>query len=335
MYFVTPTYRPVGGVVKIFDYVNHAVSLGYEPVIACPEAYKPGLPIFEIEHFSHIGPEGGYAFTDLEKVAVGPHEFAFISWPTHYGVLEPRLSRWTRHEQVISIVQNVRWANPRWIGGYAVRLLSRPMARIMTNDVVLEAVSPYLNGTSLTEVIPLGNDSGFFAKKRAGALESPVKVGYTTWKSAVGDGVAASLAGDPGFSFRAVRNPVGWKDLRDLYHWSDVFLATPLAEEGFYMPALEAMAAGAVVVTPDAGGNMAFCRFGENCLPVGFEDVGDYVAALRDLRGRGAREIDALRRGGYEAIGRHTLEQEREMFGAFMGRLTERLEGSARADVAW
>ena len=34
MYFMTPTFRPVGGVVKIMDYVNHAISLGYEPVIA-------------------------------------------------------------------------------------------------------------------------------------------------------------------------------------------------------------------------------------------------------------------------------------------------------------
>ncbi len=328
MYFMTPTFRPVGGVVKVFDYVNHAVSLGYEPVIACPETYKPGLPLFEIERFSHIKPENGYAFTDLEKVAVGPHELAFLSWPTHYGIVESRLSRWTEHEQVIFIVQNVRWANPGWIGGYGVRLLSRPMARIMTNDVVLETVRPYLNETSMTEVIPLGNDSAFFAKERPGGLGSPINVGHTTWKSGVGDGVAQALAGDPTFRFRAIREPVGWKELRDLYQWSDVFLATPLAEEGFYMPALEAMAAGAVVVSPDAGGNMAYCRFGENCLPVRLENAGDYVAALRALKGYGPGEIDALRRGGYDAVGRHTLEQEREGFAGFMGRLTDRLGGT-------
>ena len=325
MYFMTPTFRPVGGVVKVFDYVNHAVSLGYEPVIACPETYKPGLPLFEIERFSHIKPENGHAFTALEKVAVGPHELAFLSWPTHYGIVESRLSRWTKHEQVIFIVQNVRWANPNWIGGYAVRLLSRPMARIMTNDVILEAVRPYLNETSITEVILLGNESKYFAKERTGGLGSPLKVGYTTWKSGVGDGVARALAGDPGFQFRAIRSPVGWKELRELYQWSDVFLATPLAEEGFYMPGLEAMAAGAVVVSPDAGGNRTYCRFGENCLPVRFEDVGDYVAALRALRDFGARQIGRLRRGGYEAVGRHTLEHERERFGEFMGKLSGRL----------
>jgi hypothetical protein len=325
MYFMTPTFRPVGGVVKIFDYVNHARAMGYEPVICSPEPYKPDLPLFQIPRFSDISPDNGIRFTDLEKVAIGPHDLAFLSWPTHYEIAETRMSRWTRHEQVIFIVQNVRWANPNWIGGYALRLLSRPMARIMTNEVVLEACRPYLNETSMTGVITLGNDSDFFAKGRRGGLDGPIKVGYTTWKSGVGDEVARLLAADPGFEFRAIRDPVGWKELRDLYHWSDVFLATPLGEEGFYMPGLEAMAAGAIVVSSDAGGNRAYCRFGENCLPARLDNAPDYAAALRALRGYGAREVEALRRSGYAAVGRHTLEHERDGFAGFMERLSDRL----------
>src|SRR5215213_7438757 len=236
MYFMTPTFRPVGGVVKVMDYVNHARSLGYEPVIACPEKYKPELPVFEIPRFSDISPENGIKFTDLERVSVAPHELAFLSWPTHYEILEPRLSRWTRHEQVIYIVQNVRWANPAFTNGYAVRLLSRPMARIMTNDVVLEAVKPYLNPSSMTEVIDLGNDSDFFAKRRSGDFGDRIKVGYTTWKSDVGDEVAWVLAGWRRFEFRAIRSPVGWAGLGELEQGGGVVLATPLVEEGFYMP---------------------------------------------------------------------------------------------------
>jgi Glycosyl transferases group 1 len=325
MYFMTPTFRPVGGVVKVFDYVNHALSLGYEPVIACPESFKPGLPLFGISRFSHISPENGFLFTDLEKVTIGPHDLAFLSWPTHYQIIEPRLSRWTRHEQVIFIVQNVRWANPTFTNGYALRLLTRPMARIMTNEVVLEAVRPYLNPASMTEVIDLGNDSGFFAKERTGRFGAPIKVGYTTWKSKVGDEVASLLDSSSHFEFRAIRNPVGWAELRELYHWSDVFLATPLVEEGFYMPGLEAMAAGAVVISSDAGGNRAYCRFGENCIEVKMDDARGYVDALEGLREAGVEEIGRLRQGGYQAVGRHTLEHERERFGEFMERLTGHL----------
>jgi hypothetical protein len=326
MYFMTPTFRPVGGVVKIFDYVNHARELGYEPVICSPEPYKKGLSLFQIPRFSHISPENGVRFTDLGKVAIGPHDLAFLSWPTHYEIAEARMSRWTRHEQVIFIVQNVRWANPAFTNGYAVRLLSRPMARIMTNDVVLDSCKPYLNTSSMTEVIQIGHDSGFFAKERSGGFDSPVKVGYTTWKSGVGDEVALMLAKDPGFEFRAIREPVGWRELRDLYHWADVFLATPLIEEGFYLPGLEAMAAGAVVISSDAGGNRAYCHFGKNCVEVGFEDAAGYVGALRFLRSGGVGEIERLRRNGYEAISRHTLKHERERFGEFLERLTRHLD---------
>jgi Glycosyl transferases group 1 len=327
MFFMTPTFRPVGGVVKVFDYVNHALSLGYEPIIACPEPYKPGLPLFGIPRFSDISPQNGISFTELERVTIGPHDLAFLSWPTHYEILEPRLSRWTRHEQVIFIVQNVRWANPSFTGGYAVRLLSRPMARIMTNDVVLEAIKPYLNPSSISEVIRLGHDTDFFARERTGAFGSPIKVGYTTWKSGVGDQVADLLRkSDSGFEFRAIRDPVGWDELRDLYHWADVFLATPLVEEGFYLPGLEAMAAGAVVVSPDAGGNRAYCRFGENCLPVKFEDASSYVDVLRALKTYTVDDISQLRRSGYETARLHTLAHERERFGEFMDRLTARLD---------
>ena len=326
IYFFTPTFRPVGGVVKIFDYVNHARSLGYRPVIASPERYKPGLPLFKISRFSDISPEKGIKFTTPEKVSVGPNDLAFLSWPTHYEIVEPRMSRWTQHEQIIFIVQNVRWANPSFTNGYAIRLLSRPMARIMTNDVVLEAVKPYLNLSSMSEVILLGHDCGFFAKERTGSLGTPIKVGYTTWKSDVGDEVASLLKGSPEFKFRAIREPVSWDELRKLYHWADVFLATPLIEEGFYLPGLEAMAAGAVVISSDAGGNRAYCDFGNNCLPAEFDDAQSYVGALKALKSESGENIDRLRLSGYETVKRHTLEHERERFGDFMVRLTAHLD---------
>lgn len=324
--FMTPTLFPSGGVVKVFDYVNHALSLGYEPVIACPEKYKPGLPLFEIPRFSGISPENGIRFTGIENAAVGPHDLAFVSWPTNFRVLESRLSRWMRHGQIITIVQNVRWTNPTFENGYAVRLLSRPMAWILTNDLVLEAVRPYLNTSLMAEVIQLGHGSEFFEKRRSGGLGNLVKVGYTTWKSNVGDRVAGMMTQDTGFKFKAIHEPVGWNDLRVLYHWADIFLATPLAEEGFYLPGLEAMAAGVIVISSDAGGNRAYCEFGKNCVEAGFDDAKSYAAALKKLRSADAGEIDRLRAAGYETVGRHTLEQEKERFGDFMERLTTWLD---------
>lgn len=325
IYFLTPSFRPVGGVVKIFDYVNHAIELGCEPVVCSPEPYGEELPLFENPRFSEISPENGIGFTHPERILVGPDELIFFSWPQQYKILEPWPGRETHHEQIIHIVQNIRHANPNFEGGYALRLLTRPMARIMTNEVILEAVRPYLNASSLTEVIQLGHDCEFFAKERTGGFGSPIKVAYTTWKSHVGDRVASLLA-DTEFEFRAIRNPVGWNELRQLYHWADIFLATPLLEEGFYLPGLEAMAAGAVVISSDAGGNRAYCDFGENCLPAEFEDTMSYVDALKNLRAESLDAVNRLRRGGYETVKRHTLAHEQEQFGEFLNRLADHLD---------
>ena len=327
IYFLTPAFKPVGGIVKIFDYVNHALSCGYEPVICCPQPYEKGLPLFEIPRFAEINPENGIEFTDLTKVSVGPHDLAYFSWPGHYKLLEARMSRWTLHEQIIHIVQNVRHSTPEFTDGYALRLLTRPMTRIMINDVVLEAARPYLNESSLTGVIDLGHETGFFERHRRGGVGSPAKVGYTTWKSDLGDRVAEIAGKDPatGFEFAAIREPVDWGQLRELYHWADVFLATPNVEEGFYMPGLEAMEAGAIVISPDAGGNKAYCDFGSNCLEVNFEDPASYVEALHYLKNQNSGHIESLREEGYKTVGRFTLENERRQFTAFLEKLDDHL----------
>jgi glycosyltransferase involved in cell wall biosynthesis len=52
--------------------------------------------------------------------------------------------------------------------------------------------------------------------------------------------------------------------------------------EGFCLPLLEAMAAGAPVVCTDAHGNRDFCRDGENCLMVD-DEPGSVAAAIARL----------------------------------------------------
>lgn len=329
MYFLTPTFRPVGGVVKIFDYVNHAIKSGYKPVICCPYPFERDLPLFQIPRFSNLTPDHDLKFIPLERVTIGPHDLAYFSWPPHYQVLEERMSRWTAHEQVIHIVQNVRHSNPSFAQGYALRLLTRPMSRIMTNDVVLEATRPYLNESSLTSVINLGHEAGFFSGTRSDGLHSPIRVAYTTWKSKLGDQIAERVRrGSLGskFEFAAVREHVSWQQLRELYQWADIFLATPNPEEGFYMPGLEAMEAGAIVVTPDVGGNMAYCEFGSNCIGVEFENPDNYEDALYSLQNHEVSTLHSLRQNAYKSISNFTLENERQGFVNFLKSLEQRLQ---------
>ena len=144
---------------------------------------------------------------------------------------------------------------------------------------------------------------------------------YTTWKSPAGMAVEEALAGDPRFAFRSIRETVAWPELRDLYHWCDVFLGFPNPQEGFYLVGLEAMAAGALFVTPDVEGNRAYCRWGENCLRVEWNAVPTYLAALERLAAMGEAEVEAIRAAGYAVLPHHTLEEERRLFGEFLEEL--------------
>jgi glycosyltransferase involved in cell wall biosynthesis len=82
-----------------------------------------------------------------------------------------------------------------------------------------------------------------------------------------------------------------------LLNEATVFAMTSV-HEGFCLPALEAMAAGAAVVATDADGNLDFCRDGVNCLLVESEPRAVAAAIEHLLRDPALRA--QLGRGGVE-----------------------------------
>lgn len=83
-----------------------------------------------------------------------------------------------------------------------------------------------------------------------------------------------------------------------------VALLLPHEREGFYLPALEAMALGKVVVCPDCVGNRSFCRPSLNCLVPANYDLESLIAssleALALTPSREAAMVDAARRTAQE-----------------------------------
>lgn len=87
----------------------------------------------------------------------------------------------------------------------------------------------------------------------------------------------------------------------------------PHATEGFYPPALEAMALHTLVICPDCVGNRSFCRGGENCFMPEYSSEALADAARHALRlPPGDRR--ALLEAGAETAARHTLAEERQRF---------------------
>ena len=222
---------------------------------------------------------------------------------------------------MIHLVQNTRHANPAFAAGYAIRLLGRPMARIMVAHEVMDACRPHLNTVSLTRRSSRRTIGTSFSGAQRG-LPARLSIGYTTWKSDVGLRVERAIGRR--HAFRSIRRRATWAEIRELMHWSDVFLCCPGPQEGFYLPGLEALAAGALVLTPDVGGNRAYCRFGENCVRVGYEDTEQYVAALNELQAWDPERVKTMREEGYRTLEHHRLERERAAFDHFLTELSER-----------
>lgn len=323
---LTPTWRPAGGVVKILDYVLHARAHGLTVRLWSSEHPDPTAPIFQIERFSSLLTDPGIETVADHRIGVHVNEFVFVSWPADMERVLPRLPAGASSERIIHIIQNVRHANPEWEQGYPLRMLTRRVSRIYNNDIVRDACAPFVPPSSPSTVIPLGHELGFFRRAAPrNDLSNPVRVAYTTWKSHVGDRVAARLAGDGRFAFRSIRESVGWDQLRELYHWCDVFLGCPNPEEGFYMAGLEAMEAGALLIMPDAGGNRVYCDFGANSLEAQLEDETSYVQALEQLVSLGPDGRSRMRTRAFEGIERFDLTRERDAFGRFLAQVRSHL----------
>lgn len=319
---VTPSFAPAGGVIKIFDYVQHARALGWRVEVCAPVSLERSAPLLEVPGVRQLRSDPAVSWRQDIRPMPRPRDLVFFSWPTDHRSIEPHLPPGFALERVIHIVQGVRHANPAWLDGFGLRLLNRPMTRIVTSQPVLDAIAPYVNPRFATRLIELGHRIDYFARARGGPLPAQVSVGYTTWKSDLGDRVRARLDGDgQRWSFRAIRTPATWPQLRKLYHSCDAFLGTPGPEEGYYLPGLEAMAAGAVVVVPDVVGNRAYCRFGENCVQATYEDVDAYVGALRGLAAADAGQVEGMRAAAYAESRRHTLEVERAGFERLLNEL--------------
>lgn len=320
LHVITPTLRPIGGVVKLADYALHAAAAGCDTTFHVTETTEQPFGVVDIDRYRDIGRGGVVPLVTSPVLEVERDDVVLFSWPPDYPWVAEALPRRFKRDRVVHLVQNVRHANPAWLDGAARRLLTKPMTRICVTQEVRDAIAPFVNNRYPTDVIPLGHAWPYFSETRSGGLPRPLRVGYTTWKSDIGDRVQEAMRDEPRVTFEAVRGVVGWDRLRDFYQHIDVFLATPRAEEGFYIPGLEAMAAGAIVVTPDAGGNRAYCTFGVNCIQTPLEDVGGYVAGITRLAEMDTSAINDMRTAGYTTLPNHDLAVERQSFAEVLDR---------------
>jgi len=94
---------------------------------------------------------------------------------------------------------------------------------------------------------------------------------------------------------------------------SKTALCLPHETEGFYLPALEAMALGTLVVCPDAVGNREFCEHGVNSFFPAFSSDAIRAATEAALVLPPAAR-DGMLAAGRATAARHGLDEERRAF---------------------
>jgi glycosyltransferase involved in cell wall biosynthesis len=90
-------------------------------------------------------------------------------------------------------------------------------------------------------------------------------------------------------------------------------LLLPLEQEGFYLPALEAMGTNTLVICPDCIGNRSFCRNGMNALVPDYSTEG-IILMLKKAIQMSTTDISSMLEAAMATFHQHDLNFEREQF---------------------
>lgn len=104
-------------------------------------------------------------------------------------------------------------------------------------------------------------------------------------------------------------------------------LFLPLAAEGFYLPALEGMALGTIVICPDALGNREFCRPGINAFMPAFSEEAIIAATIEALNMPTSQRKKMLASAQATAA-KHSQTKERRAFLRILRQAQELWENS-------
>lgn len=207
---------------------------------------------------------------------------------------------------VINLIQGVRHGD---VGDPRRRYLSRPAIRICVSEEVAMAIAATGEVNGPVHVIPNGIDLDHIPRadhRNIGVLIAGAK------NPTLATAVHARL-GSEGVPARLLTGMLPRAEFLELLSRANVAVTIPEQREGFFLPALEAMAAGAVVVCPDCVGNRGFCLDGRNCFRPPHELEAVSNAAIRAARLAAGERAELCRAARNQAV-RHGLEAERAAF---------------------
>jgi len=281
-----------GGHLKLADYIAHTAASGL---------FTPSLFLSRDSLPDHPFPRD--SLTDAWQPEQADALFlAGMDWAQVPMGLES-------HIPTINLLQGLAHADP---ADPRYAFLSRPAIRLCVSAEVAQAVQATGRANGPIHTIPAGLDLSAIpqgvAKTQAifiGGLKDP----------ALAQSIAAILR-EQGVEPQVQIDPLPRRDYLAAMASARIAIPLPLPQEGFFLPALEAMAAGCATICPDAQGNRAFCRHGQTCLMPERTPTAIASAALTLLE-HPALADTLIRHGQAEAQSR-SLSAEREAYFAIL-----------------
>lgn len=286
-----------GGHLKVWDYFNHvASSPGYEPRIAFSEGSKWDAtnPWF--------GSPGYVAEWEPEKA-----EVLFLAG-TDWQIL-PETGRSNFPKPIINLIQHQRHAET---GSELYGFLKNRALRICVSNAVADAIKATGQVNGPVFVNPNGIELDSLPKGKPHDNRSTDVLICGLKAPQLARDVSAAVSSDK----RTVECLIDWIPRAEyLKRLADARIAVvlPRPVEGFYLPALEAMACAAIVICPDCEGNRDFCQDGVNCFRPGY-DTNEIVSAVSRALQQSELERARMQQHAKEIAQGHSLARERGRF---------------------
>jgi glycosyltransferase involved in cell wall biosynthesis len=290
--------RFTGGDLKVWDYFNHVLESGEH------SAY---VRLSDEARWDESNPWWGSEDRVIRGDAQVDADILFLS-----GIDWLHLDPSQREESpmpVINLIQHVWHACPNdRLGRY--EFLPHKAIRISVSPEVTRALerTGRVNGPLFT--IPDAIDYEGIA--RAARPQRDVDLLIVAAKQPeLGTALEERLR-QPDRVLRLIDERIPRSELVDWLGRSRVTVFLPNPKEGFYLPALEGMAAGTLVVCPDCIGNRSFCLPEVNCLrpPHSEKELVEAAQSALERLPQLAHLLDSAA----DTARRHDLRQEREAF---------------------
>lgn len=215
---------------------------------------------------------------------------------------------------ILNLIQHVRHADDWSIQS---RYLDRKAIRICVSEEVAEAVTA---AGSRGPIVVIPNAVDVPSVARDAKERRPTDLLVAGLKQ---PGLAMRLAERleaPGRAMETLTEHLERDDFLAAIRRARVTLFLPNDEEGFYLPALEGMALGTLVICPDCVGNRAFCLPGQNAFRPEYR-FDELVRAAEEALSLPLADADALIACGRRTAQAHSPWAEREAFSHVLANL--------------